>query len=96
MLDKVIALIEEQQRVRLENGVMLIGELLKDIVIDYPEAAEKIYNALKSNGKSISDCAKDIDVVNRIKKEEGLHTFISELRGMVLLFYLPIKYIEEN
>ena len=60
MIQQVIKAIEEQQKGKENTAVYMVGEQLKDICRDNPNAAELVLQDLRNEEMSIDKCEKQI------------------------------------
>lgn len=60
MIQQVIKAIEEQQKGKENTAVYMVGEQLKDICRDNPNAAELVLQDLRNKEMSIDKCEKQI------------------------------------
>ena len=60
MIQQVIKAIEEQQKGKENTAVYMVGEQLKDICRDNPNAAELVIQDLRNEEMSIDKCEKQI------------------------------------
>ncbi len=87
MLDKAIAAIEAQQP-KERTAVWMVGEQLKDIIVDSPELAEIVLQDLETPEMSLANCEKKIKAFADKNKSGGFSCVIpSEAEKIIREFY---------
>lgn len=100
MINKAIEMINKQQKGKEETAVYCVGEQLKDIIRNNPEAAEIVAQDLKVKEMSLAQCEKEIKAFadERHKKNGGNGACVMphEAERIIRAFYgLPDGVTEE-
>ena len=81
--EKVVALIEKQQKDHEEDAVFMVGEQLKDIAKNNQEAAQILLDDLSVEGMGIEEA------------EKAIHDFANKNHGKAKSFCVSPKKAEE-
>ena len=86
-LEQALAAIEAQQP-KERTAVWMVGEQLKDMLRDEPQLAEIVLGDLKSVGKSLAECEKNIkSFADRHKTGSFACVIPSEAEKIIREFY---------